>query len=101
MFWRQTTKDDLETWLAISPSQIGHELVGRDRARAAWRMLMKSPSFLGATIVSEIAIGDHQIMGFGSGVFVSRAFLDRELAKPAPYLNARIIASVAEGCPVV
>jgi hypothetical protein len=101
MFWRRTTEDDLETCVAINPSQIGYELVGRNRALEAWRILLKSPSFLGFTVESETSIGDHRIVGFGSGVFVSRAFLDRELAEPRPCLNARVIASVAEGCPVV
>lgn len=101
MFWRRTTEADLETCLAINPSQIGYEFVSRHRGLAAWRTLMKSSSFVGCTIESEIPIGDQRIMGFGSGAFVSRAFLDRELARPRPCLNARVIASVANNRPVV
>jgi hypothetical protein len=101
MFWHRTAEHDLETCLAINPSQMGHELVGRNRALVAWRSLMKSPSFVGCTVESEIPLCNHRIMGFGSGVFVSRAFLDRELAEPRPGVNARIVASIAERCPVV
>lgn len=101
MFWHRTAPNDLETCLAINPSQIGDELMGRALALAAWRALMTSPSFLGFTVESEAPIAGQRIVGFGSGVFVSSGFLDRERADPRPYLNARIIASVAEGCPVV
>jgi hypothetical protein len=76
-------------------------VVGCQRALNAWRCLLKWRAFTAFTIESESPISGHRIVGFGAGVFVSQAFLDEEIADPRPGLNARIIASLAEGQPVV
>ena len=41
--------------------------------------------------------GTHRIVGFGSAVFVSRAFALAELSDPRPRINSRILASIDSG----
>lgn len=101
MLWRPTTADDLESALAIDPHSFGDEIVGRARALAAYRTLVTTRRFLSAVVELPLRNGKSQIVGFGSTVFVSDAFCRQETANPRPGLNARIIASVAEGRSVV
>ena len=97
MNWRRLTIDDLSAGLAICPDCVGAELVGFDRAVAAWRQLTNMPSFGGAIV--EDAAG--RVVGIGAAVFVSAAFATGEIAYPQPGLNARIIKSVDSGRSVV
>ena len=93
--------DELEECLAVNPAGIGQELVGRTRALSAWRELVKSPSFSCAVIKSREPISGRRPIAFAAAVFVSAAFLDREILDPMPGLNGRIVASIDAGRSVV
>jgi hypothetical protein len=97
MDWRAITVDEIETCLTIAPRAIGDELVGRARAVAAWQSVLRSGALTCAAVVHD----DGRIIGFGGAVFVSEDFVHDELRAPAPGLNARIVASVDAGRPVV
>jgi DNA-binding CsgD family transcriptional regulator len=97
MYWRPIREADLESCLEMQPACIGDELVGRDTALRVWGGLLSSPAFHANVFESEHLIGGHRIVGCGMGIFVDRAFVDRELEHPRPGLNARIIAGIASG----
>lgn len=99
--WRALREEDLTACLSVDPARIGAESVGYNRAIEVWRDLMRSRSFHSAVIETDPPIAGYRIVSFGASVFVSRAFADDELSNPRPGLNARIIASVASGQPVV
>jgi hypothetical protein len=99
--WRPIRPAELEKCLSINPKGMGHEIVGRARALAAWQGLLKSRSFQSFAIESDEPIQGHRIVGFGASVFVSAAFVERETADPQPGLNARLISSIASGQAVV
>jgi hypothetical protein len=80
---------------------MGDEIVGRARAGAAWHWLLRSRSFRGVVIESDVAIKGHRIVGFAANVFVSASFAEREIADPQPGLNGRLISSIARGDAVV
>jgi hypothetical protein len=101
MSYRPIRAAELEECLSINPKGMGHELVGRARAVAAWRSLLKARSFQAVVIVSDEPIKGHRIVGFAASVFVSAAFAEREIADPKPGLNARLISIIASGQPVV
>jgi hypothetical protein len=101
MMWRPAEYKDLKECLSLNPAEMGHEIVGRDRAFAAWQTLLHSRSFNSAVIESEHPIAGHRIAGFGASVFVSAAFAAQEVSGPKPGMNARIIASIASNKSVV
>jgi len=101
MFWRALREEDLISCLDIDPRRVGAELVGKDRAIEAWKALMRSGVFQSAVIESDPPVAGHRIVAFGAAVFVSRAFADQEISNPRPGLNARVIASVDSGNPMV
>ena len=101
MIWRALRDDDLTACLGVAPAHIGAELIGYNRAIEVWRKLMRSRSFQAAVIEANPPIAGHRIVAFGAAAFVSRAFAEEELSNPRPGLNARIIASIASGQPVV
>ena len=101
MYWRPIREDDLPPCLEMQPACIGDQLVGRGTALRIWRDLLASPAFHANVFESEKPIAGHRIVGCGMGVFVDRACVDRELQNPRPGLNARIIAGIASGDPVV
>jgi hypothetical protein len=101
VFWRPVQDADLRTCLDIEPRHLGHELVGCERALAAWHWLLRSPAFNSAIIEADPPFEGHRTLAFGAAVFVSSAFVDAELENPRPGINARIIASISEGKPVV
>jgi hypothetical protein len=101
MIWRRIDARDLMECLSVGPACIGEELVGHTRAIEAWKKLIQSRSFQSAVIETSPPIAGHRIVGFGASVFVSRDFVDQEISNPRPGLNARIIASVDCGAPVV
>lgn len=101
MSWRPIRPADLGECLSLNPKSMGHELVGRARALAAWQRLQSSRSFRAVAIESDEPIKGHRIVGFAASVFVSASFAERESADPKPGVNARLISSVASGEAVV
>jgi hypothetical protein len=101
MYWRPISEADLSKCLEIQPECLGDEIVGRSTALRVWKTLLHDPSFHANVIESERPIGGHKIVACGMGVFVTRAFADREIQHPQPGLNSRIIAGVASGESVV
>lgn len=101
MYWRPICATDLSACLALQPGSLGDEIVGRERAFGIWRDLLDSPAFHASIIEAEQTGGKPAIVGCGMGVFVSRGFVENELADPRPGLNARILASIADREPVV
>ena len=101
MYWRPICEADLAECLEIQPACIGDQIVGRPKAHRVWKAFLDNPSFQANVIESERPIAGHRIVACGMGVFVSRAFADREIENPQPGLNSRIIAGVASGEPVV
>jgi hypothetical protein len=101
MYWRPLREADLLNCLEIQPACLGDQIVGRGTALRVWQALLDDPSFHATVIESEIPILGHKMVGCGMGVFVGRAFADREIAEPRPGLNSRIIAGVARGEAVV
>jgi DNA-binding CsgD family transcriptional regulator len=64
-------------------------------------LLEDNPAFLANVIESDRPLRGHKIVACGMGVFVTRAFADREIRNPRPGLNSRIIAGIASGEPIV
>jgi hypothetical protein len=85
----EVTNANLEECLAVEPRHIGHELVGKPAAMRAWRDIVKLPFTIAVAIVRPGPGG--QIVGFGLGCFVSKQFIDAELANPRPGTNARFM----------
>jgi len=101
MYWRPITGADLITCLEIQPACLGDQLVGRTTALRVWKELLDDPSFLANVIESERPLAGHRIVACGMGVFVTKAFADREINSPRAGLNSRIIAGIASGESVV
>lgn len=101
MYWRPIGEADLSECLQMQPACIGDQIVSRSTALRVWKSFPEHPAFLANVIESERQIAGHRIVACGMGVFVSRAFADREIKNPRPGLNSRIIAGVASGEPVV
>jgi hypothetical protein len=78
---------------------LGHELIGKEWALSAWKTLIQSSSFASCVIEEEVRCVK-RLVCFGASVFVSPAFAEREMARPAPGLNARILQSIDSGTPV-
>src|SRR5258705_5077443 len=98
---RTLVADDLHESLAICPNSVGQEIVGPVRALAAWQQLVAARSFAGAVIEAHVPIAGSRLVGMGAAVFVNQAFAEREIACPQPGLNARIVASIDAGQPVI
>ena len=101
MYWRPISEVDLVTCLEIHPACLGDQIVGHHAALRVWKNLLDSPSFQANVIESDRPLAGHKIIACGMGVFVTRAFADREIRTPQPGLNARIIAGLASGESVV
>jgi len=101
MYWRSICEADLSSCLAIQPACLGDQIVGRTAALDVWKAFLDNPAFQANVIESERPLSGHKIVACGMGVFVTRAFADRETGNPRPGLNSRIIAGVASGEPVV
>jgi hypothetical protein len=97
MYWRPIAEGDLLTCLEIQPACLGDQIVGRSAAVRVWKTLLENPSFQANVIESDRPLAGHKIVACGMGVFVTKAFADREIQKPQPGLNARIIAGIASG----
>ena len=101
MYWRPITESDLSKCLEIQPACVGDQIVGRSAALRVWKSLLDNPSFQANVIESERPLSGHKIVACGMGVFVTKAFADREIQDPRPGLNSRIIAGIASGESVV
>ena len=101
MLWRPVRDIDLDVCLNIEPRHIGAELVRLQKALAAWRWMLNSPSFEGAVFEANTPGSRRRIVGFGSSTFVSASFADDEVENPRPGLNARIVASIVNQHPVL
>jgi hypothetical protein len=97
MYWRPISETDLSECLEIQPACMGDQIVGRASALRVWKSFLPDPSFLANVIESERPLAGHRIVACGMGVFVTKAFADREIKSPQPGLNSRIIAGVASG----
>ena len=102
---RDLREADLPACMEIHHSSLGDEIVGRETALRIWKQLLRSPAFLAGVIEADSPANSftnrRHLLGFGSSVFVSQEFVDRELVNPRPCINSRIIASVASGESVV
>src|SRR5882672_5952220 len=101
MYWRPISEADLSSCLEIQPACLGDQIVGRSTALRVWKAFLHDPSFHANVIESERPLKGHKIVACGMGVFVTSTFADREIRKPQPSLNSRIIAGVASGESVV
>jgi len=101
MYWRPLREADLPLCLETQPACLGDRIVGRSTALRVWKALLDNPSFQATVIESEFPIAGHKIVACGMGVFVTGEFTDREMGNPQPGLNARIIAGIASGEPLV
>jgi hypothetical protein len=93
---RKMANCDLEECIGVNIAGIGQEIVGRERAFSSWKVLVESPSFSGVMLETPDLVSTHRVV-----VFVSEEFAKREITNPAPGLNARIVASIDAGRPVV
>jgi hypothetical protein len=87
MYWRPISEADLSICLEIQPACLGDQLVGRSTALHVWKALLDNPAFQANVIESERPLAGHKIVACGMGVFVTRAFADREIRNPRPGLN--------------
>jgi hypothetical protein len=97
MYWRPISEADLSKCLEIQPACIGDQVVGRSAALRIWKSLLDNPAFQANVIESERALAGQKIVACGMGVFVTKAFADREIRDPRPSLNSRIVAGIASG----
>src|SRR6187455_2753686 len=101
LYWRPISEADLTECLDIQSECMGDQIVGRSAAVRVWKGLLDSPSFLANVIEAERPIVGHRIVGCGMGVFVTKAFADREIQNPQAGLNSRIIAGIESGQSIV
>jgi len=101
MFCRKVHSCDLHECLTVDTSHLGSELVGTTRAVSIWNEFFRSDAFNCTAVEACTPIGKARIIGFSSSIFVQPSFVDLELAKPRPGLNARIVESVVSGRSVV
>jgi hypothetical protein len=97
MYWRPISASDLSECLNLQPACLGDQLVGRITALRVWKTLLDHPSFHANVIESDRPVAGHKIVACGMGVFVTRAFADREIKSPRAGINSRIIAGIASG----
>jgi hypothetical protein len=98
---RSLSVGDLNEGLSLWPGCAGDEIVGPERARAAWCRVLSMRAFGGAVVETEPRVNGRRLVGIGAAVFVTQAFADQEVAEPQPGLNARIISSLEGGQPAV
>jgi hypothetical protein len=101
MNWREVHEPDLAECLSIEPRVCGDELVGRECALTVWKQWTRTKSFNSAVIEAATPHSPNRKIAFGSSIFVTPEFANRELEHPQPGLNSRIIASVVNGESVV
>jgi hypothetical protein len=101
MTWREMCEADLADCFNIEPRHLGAEIVGHEPAMKIWRSLVRSRCFNSVVIESATSKRTKRIVASGSSVFVTPDFATQELERPRPYLNSRIIASIASRKSVV
>ncbi len=101
MMVRNFMQSDLAACLAIRPNRMGQEVIGYERAFAAWKAMSQSLAFRSVVIESEVRPLSGCILGFGASVFVSKDFAYDMTLNPRPGMNERIVASLDRGEPVV
>jgi len=101
MYWRPISEPDLSECLNIQLACLGDEIVDRRTALRIWKSLLDHPAFQANVIESDRPIAGHSIVACGMGVFVTKAFADREIKTPRPGINSRIIAGLVSGDSVV
>jgi hypothetical protein len=101
MYWRPIRAAELSVCLDLQPACLGGQIVGRRKALEVWSLLVDQLAFQGMVILADPPIAGHTIIGCGLGVFVSSQFAGREISSPKPGLNARLIAAIAGGEPIV
>lgn len=97
MTWREVSEADLIECLNIEPHHLGDQIVGHERAIDLWKELIQTRSFHSSVIEKTTPAGEKKIVDFGTSVFVTSDFVDRELANPQPHLNSRFFAGIASG----
>lgn len=95
MTWREMCEADFADCFRMEPRHLGAEIVGHNAALKVWRELIRSHSFNSVVIESARPNCASRIVAWGSSVFVTSDFATQELERPRPYLNSRIIASIA------
>jgi hypothetical protein len=93
--------DDIEQGLSIQPRNLGAAIVGIKAAVDCWKRMARDPFFASIVVEAAPEIKGHRYIGFGASVFLSRSFVDAELAAPRPDINSRFIASVCAGRPTL
>jgi hypothetical protein len=101
MYWRAISEADLSECLEIQPACIGDQIVGRGAALRIWKSLLDNAAFKANVIESERALAGRKIVACGMGVFVTKAFADREIRAPRTGLNSRILEGIASGEPTL
>jgi hypothetical protein len=101
MYWRPIAEADLSKCLELQPACLGDQIVGRIAALRIWKGMLDNPAFHANVIEAERPISGHKIVGCGMGVFVTKAFADREIQEPRAGINSRIIAAIGKGQSVV
>jgi hypothetical protein len=101
MYWRPISDSDLSECLNLQPACLGDQIVDRRTALRVWKSLLDHPAFQANVIESDRPIAGHNIVACGMGVFVTKAFADREIKSPRPGINSRIIAGLASEDSVV
>jgi hypothetical protein len=97
MNWREVREADLIECLAIEPKVWGDGIVNRERALPVWKEWTRTRSFNSAVVEAATPLSANQKIAFGSSVFVTAEFANREVQDPRPGLNSRVIASVVAG----
>ena len=97
MFIRDPPEQNLVECLSVNPHRLGSEILGQARACEIWKTLSRSAGWSASAVEASPPIGGHHIVAFGADVLVSKGFADAELANPRPFLNSRILESIAEG----
>jgi len=95
MKWRALSEEDLLECLQIEPRHLGAEIVGYKQAVEIWKSLIPNLSFNSGVFRLGNSGAAKRVIGFGACVFIKSEFAARELANPRPFINSRIIASIA------
>ena len=97
MRYRTTKPADLRTARDFIPAGYGYTPEMREALPRLWEALMHSEQLNTAVVDDLAAPGGGCILGIGLSVFVTDTFADSVLAKPQPYLNARLHEMILAG----
>lgn len=98
---RPGSKRDLPACFRLDPPHFGEEVAGVDRALAVWSRLAGAPAFHLAVFELDGPSGGRHLSAFLARLFVSRDFVEAELATPRPGLLGRLIEAEEAGRPVM